>query len=265
MRALLALLLLLLSTAFANAQQRTATVQLDDGRQIAGKVVAMDLTSLQLEVEGQVVVLETGHITSCRFDGGAKPVPTVEPTSAPGELSGKSAPKVRPTQLIAEPPEVLQAAEMDPDAAPHDIRHRSLLRSRIEDLDAAYPWLCPAAPSQWWSIGMLLFAVTTLFVYLSVRVCGAEQASLGLSMLVTLWYMGTGFVQVAMVPASDFATAAMLVGNSAFALFWLRLLFGLPRSSAVLALAVQLGFLLLGFGVLQLADSVLRSIGSAHA
>lgn len=84
-------------------------------------------------------------------------------------------------------------------------------------------------------------------------------------MLITLWYMLSGFLQVAMVPVLHVTTVVMLIGNTAVALFLLRGLFGMTRGAAVLAFAVQLGFVLLGYGILQLVDALLKSVGSSAA
>lgn len=275
MRLLLAVLVLLLSTAFGRAQQRQAVVQLDDGRVLQGLVVAMDLVNLQLSIDGEVLTLPAARIQSCRFETPPEPVAEVEtpsesvPAQPMGESKGRRSSNVGrgsgAGRTPQEPVEVLAAAALDPDSAPHDLRHRSLWRVRIEALDEAYPWLCPTAPSQWFSLGFLLFTLMTLVVHLSTKVSGADQVSLGRCMVITGWYMVTGLLQFALVPTLDVATVAMLIGNTAMALFWLRSLFGLTRGAAVVGFAVQLGFLLLGYGVLQLADSLLKSVGSAHA
>lgn len=270
MRSWLCLLLWLACATFAVAQQRHATVQMDDGTTLEGLVLSMDLSQLQLEVAGAVRSLATARIRSCRFRGvegnagesvtesaaGSAPVPGAE---------GLTSTARRPTWVtLEEPREVLLAARHDPDAQPLDLRRRSLGRQRLEAIDEAYPWLCPAAPSQWASLGLSLFTVLTLVVYFSVKITGQELASMPRSMVMTVWYLMTAMLQVAMVPAMDLATVAMLVGNTAFALFWLRALFGITRGAALLAYVVQIGCVVLGFGVLELADSILRSIGTTQ-
>lgn len=276
MRSLLLLLLVLLSTALGRAQQRHALVQLEDGKVLEGAVVALDLTSLQLDVGNEVVIVPTAKIRSCRFreEGGAASgepaagAPVDEHGQAPAEAPRKppaaEAPRALPAAGPTEPSEVLAAAALDPESLPHDLRNRSLLRARIEALDETYPWLCPAAPSQWFSLGFLMFTVLTLIVHLSARVCGADQVGLGRCAAIAAWYLVSGFAQVALVPTLDVTTVVMLIGNTAMALFWLRTLFGLPRANAVLGFAVQLGFLLLAYGALELADSLLKSVGNAH-
>ncbi len=154
---------------------------------------------------------------------------------------------------------------IDPTAAdhlPHDVRHRSLGRARLERLDEAYPWLTPTAPSLWVSLSLLLAIAASLVVHLSVQVSGAEVASLGRSVGVALWYLATGLVQFVAVPCNNLSVVLMLLGNSTLALFWLSLLFGLTRSAATIALVVQLGFVVLGYGALELVTALLGSIGA---
>ena len=139
------------------------------------------------------------------------------------------------------------------------------MRGRLELLDQAYPWLVPTEPIQWISIGLLLFAFLSLIVHVSTSVVGAEVNAAGRCMALAAWYLLTTLLQVALVPAVQLATCIMLIANPALALFWLRNLFGLTRGASVIAYAVQLGFVLLGYGVLELVTSLLGSIGASHA
>ncbi len=75
----------------------------------------------------------------------------------------------------------------------------------------------------------------------------------------------TTLLQVALVPTLQLSTFVMLIANPALALFWLRSLFDLTRGAAVIAFAVQLGFVLLGYGVLELVTALLGSINGGHA
>ena len=267
---MLRLLMLLLGCLLASAgraQERHAQVELDNGEILVGRVLAMDLATLQIEVGTEVRTLSAGSIKTCRFET------TTVPVEAPG--NGDSLP------VRAEPP-VPAAAEtskpaaritwsgplpdpVDPEAAeavPVDLRHRSLWRARLEAIDEAYPWLAPTVPSQWISLGLLLAVSMSLVVYLSVRVAGAEGAGLGASLVLALWYLVTALVQVATVPVNDASVTLMLLANPAFALFGMSAMFGLPRSGCVIAYAIQLGFLVLGYGVLELINSLLASIGA---
>ena len=130
-------------------------------------------------------------------------------------------------------------------------------------LDRAYPWLAPAAPSQWISLGVMLLVGLSLIVHLSVRVAGGEKPRLGRSMGLAIWFLVTGFLQVAMVPVNDLSVVLMILLNSSLALFGLVGLFGLGRSGAAVALMVQLGFAMLVFGILELVTALLGSVGVA--
>lgn len=135
----------------------------------------------------------------------------------------------------------------------------------MRQLDESHPWLQSAAPMQWLSLGILLTILLSLSVNLSVNVAGAEGASLGRSVGLAMWYLLTTLAQVAAVPVNDFSVALMLLLNPTLALFWLTGLFGLTRASATIAYAVQLGFLVLGYGVLELVTSILGSINTPIA
>jgi hypothetical protein len=134
------------------------------------------------------------------------------------------------------------------------------LRSRLSSLDEAYPWLQPTAPMQWLSIGLLLAILLSLTVHGSVKVAGSEAATLPRSACLGVWYLFSTFVQVAMVPANSLTVVLMLLANPTVALFLMSSLFGLSRVGAIIALAVQLGFAVIGFGALELVTAVLGSI-----
>ncbi len=265
---MLRLLMLLLGCLLASAgraQERHAQVELDSGEILVGRVLAMDLATLQIEVGTEVRTLSAGSIKTCRFEtttvpaegvGDSLPVRAESPAPAVAETS-KPAPRITWSGPLPDP--------VDPEAAetvPIDLRHRSLWRARLEAIDEAYPWLSPTVPSQWISLGLLLAVSMSLVVYLSVRVAGAEGAGLGASLVLALWYLVTTVVQVATVSVNDASVTLMLLANPAFALFGMSAMFGLPRSGAVIAYAIQLGFLVLGYGVLELINSLLASIGA---
>ena len=276
-------LLFLALGALAPAQDREATVELDDGKVLVGKVLAMDLQTLQLQVDGANVAIEAARIRSCRFrpiepaaagatgEGAPAPAAATEgPATGVGE--GKVDDPAAPARDEAVParPRITWRGPLqdpvDPEAAaqlPHDLRS-SRLRGRLEALDHAYPWLAPTAPAQWFSLGLILAIGATLVVQLSVRVAGAEIPSLGRCFGVAAWYLLTTFLQVAGVAVSDLTVVLMLLANTSLALFWLVALFDLPRLNALIAFAIQLGFVGLGWGVLELVTAVLGSIG-VHA
>jgi hypothetical protein len=121
----------------------------------------------------------------------------------------------------------------------------------------------PTSPTQWISCGLLLFAWLSLVVHLSTRVVAVDGHSYSRSSFMAIWYLVTGVMQIAIVPTGEIATVAMLVANPAIALLFLRNLFSLTRGAALVAFAVQLGFLVIGYGVLELVSSLLGSV-QAH-
>lgn len=250
-------------------------VVLEDGREFSGKVVSLDLESLQIAVGDQIVTLQTKDIKKYVYTDGdkAKPAATAaEPAAAaPAEQSHEPAaptPAAAPAPARAAQAPVRApaagegAGQVESEELPLDIRNQSRLKRRIAALDAVYPWLCPADPAQWASLGILLFAVLSLIVHGSVVIAGAETASFGRSMGLAVVYLVAAFGQVALVPSTDVAVFSMLFGNSAVVMFALRALFGLPRGNAFVAFAVQAGFSAVAFGILQLVDSLLRSVGT---
>ena len=269
----LTLLFVLWVACLAPAQERRATVQLDDGKVLTGTVLAMDLTTLQMQVGHEVMTLPATRIKSCRFDieeGGeaaASPTATApitnepreadpEPVATPEVEKAAARPRITWKRPLPDPVDPEAAAEL-----PHDERRQSRLRARIEALDRAYPWLEPTAPPQWISLGLLLAIASTLVVHLSVRFAGAEASGLGRCFGLTAWYMLTGFLQLAMVPVNDLSVTLMLLANTTMALFWVGALFALPRVNALIAFAIQLGFVALGYGVLELVTALLASVG----
>jgi hypothetical protein len=257
---LLMLLLVGLLAAVGPAQERQAEVELDNGEVLVGRVLAMDLATLKIQVGPEVRTLSAGSIKTCRFatvgEAEAAPEP-VAPAVPEARPAATPKPRITWTAPLPDP--------IDPEAAdmlPHDVRHWSRWRQRLAAIDEAYPWLAPAVPSQWISLGLLLAVSMSLIVFLSVRVAGAEAAGLGPSLVLALWYLGTAVVQIATVPINDASITLMLLANPAFALFGMSALFGLPRSGSVIAYSIQLGFLVLGFGVLELINALLASIGA---
>ncbi len=271
------LLLFLVVGALAPAQDREATVELDDGKVVVGRVLAMDLHTLQLQVDEAIVAVEAARIRSCRFrpiEPDAADVPgegARAPTAAGGDGSAAGSADGQADDLaVPARPRITWRGPLqdpvDPEAAaqlPHDLRI-SRLRGRLEALDQAYPWLAPTAPAQWFSLGLILAIGATLVVQLSVRVAGSEIPSLGRCFGVAAWYLLTTLLQVAGVAVNDLTVVLMLLANTSLALFWLVALFDLPRLNALIAFAIQLGFVGLGWGVLELITAVLGSIG-VHA
>ncbi|MFY9342116.1 MAG: hypothetical protein WAT39_06495 [Planctomycetota bacterium] len=261
---------LLLVVAPCVAQEQWAHLVLDDGEEVVGIVVAMDLQAVQVRIGEVVRTFRVARLRHCRFDVAAASATAVEPaadTQATAESAG-----VAPTRPGTPTPAAKDRITwkgplpdpIDTEApAPYDQRHRSLWRARIEALDEAYPWLVPTAPVQWCSLGLLLAILAVLGVHLSVRVAGAEAPPFGRSAALAAWYLVTGAVQVAALSTQHLNVVLMLLLNPVVALFWLRTLFALPRSAATVAFAVQVGLAALGWAVLELVNAILGSVAPA--
>lgn len=284
MPALLVMCFAVLLAVCGPAQERRASVVLDDGEQVEGVVLALDLQSVQLKVGGEVRTFAATRIRECRIETlgapGSEPAarsaaagadPSQGPSSSPrgekepGQERLGGAPDRQPpagrgkVSWQGPVPDVVGTEE----APPHDVRGVSLWRLRMQRLDDAYPWLVPAAPQQWFSLGLLLAILLSFFVHVSVRVVGCEGATMQRSVALAAWFMMTAGMQAAYVPVTNLTIVLMLLGNSTMALFWLSGLFGLQRVHATIAFAVQLGFVALGIGVLELVTAVLASIHPA--
>jgi hypothetical protein len=282
MRLLLASMFVLASAALGHAQERRVAVQLEGGERIEGSVVAMDLATLQVRVDGVVRTIDARKIAECKFeaapppaaeeghaavreDAAAAPAATAAavPEASPAVDAGVGKPaneRITWTRPIQDPLDPAVAAQ-----PPHDVRHQSLLRRRLQQLDESYPWLQPTAPMQWLSLGLLTVILMGLSVHASIKIAGAEGATMGRSLALAAWYLFTGVVQVAMVPCNDFTVVLMLLANPTLALLWLTGAFGLGRAAASIAFAVQLGLGVLAYGVLELVTAVLASIGTPTA
>ena len=265
------------------AQERLASVGLKDGRTLAGRVLSMNLKSLNIEVGDKVLKVPTSLIRDCRLQEPIDFTPTSKGQSAlkPGKTAAVGSQQPAPAPLTESGAGVdkLVAGSKDsseassealstsvsldrPDAVLAD-EHRSLIRRRIGSLDRAYPWLVPGAPSQWVSLAAMLLLGLGLMVHMSVYVAGGEKSHVGRSMALGVWYLVSGLAQVAMVPVNDPSIVVMIMLNSTLSLFGLAKLFGLPRIGATIALMVQLGVAVLVFGILELVTALLGSVGGA--
>jgi hypothetical protein len=249
---LLAALLAGLLAALLPAQEPTATLQMEDGRVLTGKVLAIELGKMRLQVGQEVLTVPTTQIRSCRLEGADGVAPEADDPAGAGPGPDGGQPRAATAPGAQEP--------QDAAADPQPFGRPAYFRSRMAALEEVYPWLVPTMPTQWISCGLLLFAVLSLVVHLSTSVVAGESPNFGRSVFVAFWYLVTGALQMIMVPPLAFATLVMLVANPALALFWLRQLFGLSRGAAVVALAVQLGFAVVGYGLLELVSSLLHSI-----
>jgi hypothetical protein len=255
----------------ASAQERYAEVIVDGGERLVGKVIEMDLDHLSLEVAGGVLQLDAARLRSCRFatleelereaaEQAALRAQQVAETEAAAEVSREPAEAPR-SRLPWRGPLQDPVDPSDPNSVPVDQRHRLHLTPRIEALDRAYPWLAPAAPPQWISLGLLLLVGSGLLVHLSVHIAGADRPRLGRSVGLGLYYLVTALAQVAFVPVSDFSVSVMVLLNGSLSLFLLSQLFGLTRGQSIVAQAMQLGFGVGVFAALELVTSLLGTVG----
>jgi hypothetical protein len=264
-----AMLLVWLLASLLRAQDRHATVELMSGEVLVGKVVAMDLSQVQIQIGDAVQTVPATRIRSCRFDqsGAGEAATAPEVASAATSIATES--PAAPAERMDAPSPVRQGPLPDPidptahEHLPHDLRHRSRLRQRLEALDEIYPWLQPTAPTQWASLSLLAWIATSLFLYLSVHVAGGPPGLFGRALALAFAYFVAAVAQVAMVPWSDLALAMMLLANPTVALFGIRALFGLSRGGALIAFAIQIGFAGLVFGCLELITALLGSIAPA--
>ena len=277
------------------AQERLASVRLEDGRRLEGRVLSMNLKLFEIQIGNKLLKVPTSLIRSCQFrapddpatqilresaSGGhpaankdaaqlgkettsgprdPAPAPAVESVSTANKatVAGPKKSRITWTGPLVDPvdPNSLEAVPVD--------ERRSHLHRRIGLLDRAYPWLAPAAPSQWISLGVMLLVGLGLMVHMSVHVAGGEKVQLGRSIAFGLCYLVSGLAQVATIPVNDPSIVLMILLNSTLSLFGLVGLFGLPRVGAVVALMVQLGVVVLVFGILELVTALLGSVGVA--
>lgn len=308
---LLALLLALQLLVCAHAQtERRAVVRLEDGTELQGEVVAMDLQQLQLRTAEGVVTIPAVRIAKCSIESvpSTQPPPAGAPAPTPSPVQPPQEPAA-PAQAIQEPgPAATGAREPAeigvPDtAASHDgqepanqpttseqdspavaaptvggpkprsarplpdepdtttgVPSRTYWKARLASFERTYSWVVPDGVAQWCSVGLSLFLVLALSLYSSVRLASGELVEFSRCVFLSAWFLGTGFLQVALVPGNHLAAVIVLLANPALALFWLRVLFGLSRSAAIVAFTIQVGMFALAYGMLNLLDSILASV-----
>lgn len=141
-------------------------------------------------------------------------------------------------------------------------RSRQLWERRMEALDMRFPWLFPAEPLQWISLGITLFALLSLGVHFAARVAATEEMGFGRAAAMGFWMLVAGIAQTAVVPGSREALGLAGALNAAVAIVLFRVVYGLSLAASLLALcmfSVQGGLL---YGLLMLIDATLRSIGN---
>ncbi|MCA8949407.1 MAG: hypothetical protein KDE27_07880, partial [Planctomycetes bacterium] len=120
MRTCILFVIALSLSVLARAQARRAFVELGDGTEVTGRVVAMDLKHLQLVVDEQIVTIRAADIKNCRFEEMPEPVGSEQlPPPAPiGETAPPRA-ELTPAGAASTEGSAVAPAETptDPDAA----------------------------------------------------------------------------------------------------------------------------------------------------
>ncbi len=251
MRSLLMTLALVLVATVGLAQERKASLVLEDGSRVSGPVVHLDQQQIVLRIGGDERAYRTEQIDRCVFER----ILDEQEGSAAGEVSAG------PGSRAAGPGRPGHGGE-DPDAVSVVAqRGQRLWNARMHAFDHRFPWLVPAAPVQWVSLGILLFALLSLAVHCSARLVVREQQGFGRGTLIGFSYVLFGLAQVALLPATPAAYALASLANVLLALLLYRVAYGLRLGGGMLALALLLVQAGLGYGALVLVDTTLRSIG----
>lgn len=240
MRFLLGLLLWCLLGPGLWAQERQATVVLEDGRTVVGRVVEMEIDHLTLDVAGKQQTFASTQLRSCRIETLAAPGPSPAGEGAEGGLDSEEA----------------QATSI-----PEPLRG-SLFARRLQSLDRRYPWLSPTEPMQWISLGVALFVFASFSLHFASRLAGTEVNSFGRSVGVAFLLLLGGVAQVALVPMNGPFLFGMLLANTVVWVALLRFTFELPLAAASIAFVILLAETALGFGILEAVDAMMLSMGN---
>jgi hypothetical protein len=258
-----------LLSVLARGQERTASVLLTDGQRFSGRVVAMDLAQVQLAIDGKIYTFASENISRCEITPVQEQKSATEAEEAEGGEEAASTPPADEPAPAASPVRGVPSGQADPPPAVGeviapavDVAGGGLFRARVSAFSSTYPWLFPEGPAQWLSVALLLFAVLTLVIHSSARIVGVEAVQFVRSMGLALGYLVVASAQIWLLPSNDLTIFSALIGNSAIVLFAVRKTFDLPRMSTFVAVAVQVGFLMLALSVLQLVDSLLGSVAT---
>jgi len=255
MRVLLILLVGLLC-AVASGQSRQAVLELADGTKVSGRVLRLDTDSVVLLVGNSEREYGKRHIRSCVF------------SDVPG-LSRDEEPNAAQPVVSADGPASAHAPIAAASEQRAGVQSRPTVRSgrrlwhqRIQAMDLRFPWLFPAEPLQWISLGIMLFALLSLAVHFGARIAATEPVTFGRATGLALWFLMSGVAQVALVPGVAPAVVGCIIVNSILALLMFKLAYGLSVGAGVIAfvlLNIQAG---VGYALLLLIDATLRSIGN---
>lgn len=237
------------------------SIELEAGGVVEGRVVSVDSRAVVVEVDGVQRTFANEQVRKYHFTEleGAEPAATAPPVAqAPVEPAVDGGGKAAPTARLSE----AQQPEPDVGGATAPVRYRSLWQKRLDALDRRYPWLFPAEPLQWISLGVMLFALLSLAVHFAARMAASDSLQFGRALFLGAWLLLTSVGLLAVLPPHNQALFGAIVGNLVATTILYAIVYGLSFGGAVLAvflLAIEGG---IGFGLLQLVDATLRSIGN---
>lgn len=245
MRSLIVLLLWLSLAPTLLAQDRRATVTLEDGRTLVGRVVDMDIDRLTLEIDGKEQTFASTQLRKCKIEVLERPKPPPEPEP---EIVFEEGVGVASVPIAANVPEPLRG---------------SLFGRRLQALDRRYPWLAPTEPLQWISLGISLFVFAAFMLYFASRLAGTEVTGFGRSTGLAVLLLLAGLVQVALVPMNGPGLFGMLLVNTVVWVALLRLTYELAVPAASICYVLMLVFSGVGYALLEAIDTLLLSMGSS--
>jgi hypothetical protein len=262
---------LLVIAVAAPAQERLAIVRVASGETITGRVVSIDLDQITLEVDGNQIRIATARITSCDFEtlpAATEPAPEAvsEPDPAPAAEGAGNRPAREP------PPKGRRSAAGTPGAIRGSKTAASMpaagmggpriyLQERLLAFKAAYSWLRPDDLLQLVSLCLTGFALLALAVHVAVRVVANDPPGLLRCLAITTASALLLFANVAFVPGNPMPLAVAAIVTLALMMFLFRQFAELDFLETLLALMVLAMQIAVAFGVLELCDAALHTIG----
>lgn len=252
---------LVLLACVAAAQVRNVRLKLENGRTVAGRVLHLDQEQIVVEVDGVACTFAVRDIQGPpEFETMPDPVVGVQPgtgtdpepgagerETTPGSMPARRLPSTRRRPQASSPPAAVGLPR---------------LTARLEALDQRYPWLAPADPLQWVSLGVTLLALVSLGIHLGVKLVTVDPPSFGRSLLLSLLFGLAAVVQAATLPQNDSAAVFALAVNGILAVLGIKAVHRVPMLAAFGATLLFAVFGSVGFGVIELIDTMLRSVGN---
>lgn len=234
-------------------QERSARIELDDGRVVSGPVVTLDSASITLAVEGRSVTFATAQVRHCRFSR----LPRDDGDAVGDSHAAWSTQVALPNASAAASDRSRAVVAANPKSSP--------LERRLVAMESRFPWLQPTEPRQWACLSVSIFALLSFALHLTARLCGAEQRGFGRSASVSLALLLAFVGQLALVPDGLVPLLVASVGNGCLLIAVLRRVYGQTTATATVAL----GLLVLQGGalwfVLRVLDTALRALGGCPA